>query len=121
MLLLQKLYADQDDLDYQQHAINAFNTVRLKEEETIFSFNKRFSYLYHNVAACGIKMTDEEQSQIYLRALRLHRDPRILYEVKSQYEKLEKGRSKGLTEIQCLLLREEELSQSHDYTIRPTT
>ena len=121
VLLLRKLHADQNDLDYQQHAINAFNTVRLKEEETIFSFNKRFGYLYHNVAACGIKMTDEEQAQIYLRALRLHRDPRILYEVKSQYEKLEKGRSKGLTEIQRLLLHEEELSQSQDYTTRPTT
>ena len=45
----------------------------------------------------------------------------ILYEVKSQYDKLKEGIFKGLTEIQCLLLREEELSQSHDYLMRPTT
>ena len=32
VLLLQKLYADQDDLDYQQHALNAFNTVCLRKK-----------------------------------------------------------------------------------------
>ena len=118
----EKLYADQNDLDYQQHAINAFNTSTSQgRRNNIFLQQKIRLSLPQCIAACGIKMTDEEQAQIYLRALRLHRDPRILYEVKSQYEKLEKGRSKGLTEIQRVLLHEEELGQSQDYTVRPAT
>ena len=99
-------------MDYQQHIMNLFTSIQLKDNESVFDFNKRFHYVYRNVIGSGQQVSEEKRIHIYLRALRQHHDPRILYEVKSMTRDLLAHKSKPISELQRLLLKEEEYSNT---------
>ena len=115
LLLLQDLFANKDDPDYQQHAENLFKSIKLRDNETIFSYNKRFGYLYRNYSGCGTTISETERARLYLRGLQHHTNTNVLYEVKNYIKTLGTRHFQGLTEIQRLLLREEEQSQPYSY------
>ena len=58
LILLRMLFADDKDMDYQQYALNAFRTVSIKPNETVFDFNKRFGILHRNVVSAGLFFSD---------------------------------------------------------------
>ena len=121
LLLLRNLFADQNDPDFKQHAENMFKSIALRDTESIFSYNKRFGYLYRNYTGCGMTMSEQERARIYLRGLQQHPDTRVLFEVKSKLKTLDTVDFEGLTEIQRLLLREEELSANPIFKQPPKT
>ena len=111
ILLIQKLFADKNDPDYKQYAENAFKSIKLRETESIYLYNKRFGYLYRNFSGCGLTMPEVDKARLYLRGLLHHPDTGVIFEVKSHINSLRTSDFKGLTEIQRLLLHEEEQNQ----------
>ena len=118
-MLLQDPFANKNDPDYKQNAENTFKSIKIKETETTFSYNKRFGYLYRNFTGCGLTMSEMERAHIYLQGLQHHQDTRILFEVKDHTKTLDTKEFKGLTEIQRLLLCEEELANPNSYRQPP--
>ena len=108
LMLLRSLFADAKDDDYKNTVINQFLSVRLNPNESVFDFNKRFGYMYRSVVGSGQGVSEKNRLTYYLRALREHREPRILFKVKSYSESLRQGRPLILQDIQQRLIREED-------------
>ena len=87
---------------------NKFNTIKLKDTESIYAFNKRFNYLLQNVTGCGVPISEDKCKTVCLRALRQHPDSKILFEVKAMLKEHNQGVAEPLTDVQRKLLREEE-------------
>ena len=121
MILIQTLFADKDDEDYKQYTENNLKTIALRDGESIFAYNKRFGYLYRNYQGCGLQMNDTEKARIYLRGLKKHPNSALLIEIKSMIKTLNTSAFMGLTEIQRLLLREEEHTQEPTSRQQPRT
>ena len=102
------LFADVEDIDYQQQALNAFRTIKLNTNETIFAFNKRFGVMYCTVISSGQAISDKERIRRYLCALKQHTDSRILYDVKNMLRDYDSGVALTLADVQRQLVREEE-------------
>ena len=123
LMLLRSLFADAEDVDYKISVLNEFQAVKLHETESVFDFSKRFGFLYRAVVGSGQGVPEKERIRYYLRALREHREPRILYEIKERLADHKKGKRQVLQTIQQELIREEEQvkgtssGQVHDQTI----
>ena len=107
-MLLRSLFADAEDPDYQDSVFTTFVTVKLNPNESVFDFTKRFGLLYREVVGSGQGIRERECIRYYLRALREHKEPRILYEVKAKLRAHARGEKLVLQEIQRELMREEE-------------
>ena len=109
--MLRSLFADTDNQDYNELALNDFQMVKLHSNESAFDFNKRFGYLYRAVVGTGQTISEQRRIRHYLRALLEHRNTRILYEVKAKMKELDSGRRLILQKIQSDLVTEEEQSK----------
>lgn len=122
LMHLRSLFADQEDEDYKLRVETDFRTITLRNNEPIFDFNKRFGILYRNMVGANVRMSEKERIGIYLRALRQHKDPTILYDVKNLMRDLEAEHYIPLTDMQRLLVREDDrnsgYSQSDTRTYR---
>ena len=109
LILLQELFATKDDASHKKRVHTAFITATLLPMETVFAFNKRFTYLYRNVTGSGQTIPEHERVQLYLDALKEHQDSRILYEVKMIAHEVTNGtNTRTLSEIQASLVAEED-------------
>ena len=122
LMLLRQLFADTTDLDYQRDTLNTFNSVELQPGESIYRFNRRFKRLYRYVVSSGQQVSEKDRLHMYLRALRQHKDPTILYEVKAKLKDFQHGRPMLLYEVQQDLLQEEERNtgQTHGSSFADT-
>ena len=84
LIMLRNLFADIDDIDFQQNTYNAFCTVTLQPSESVFAFSKRFQTLYRGVVSSGKTINERIKIRYYLHALREHKDMRVLVEVKDR-------------------------------------
>ena len=82
LIMLHNLFANIDDIDFQHNTYIAFCTVTLQPSESVFAFSKRFQTLYQGVVSSGKTINERTKIRYYLRALREHKDTRVLVEVK---------------------------------------
>ena len=108
LMLMRSLFADDKDHDFVRNTLNIFTAIQLKDGESVFNFNRRFSKLYRNVLGCHITIPNDDRLRIYLHALQHHTDSRVLYEVKAMIKDLNNGKPLGISDAQRLILREEE-------------
>ena len=107
LMLLRTFFADAEDIDYTNAVLNQFRTIKLQDNESVFAFSKRFGNNYQAVTASGQSVPERERIRYYLRALREHREPRILFEVKDMLASLDRGEHMHLQDLKQRLIREE--------------
>ena len=119
LICLRAMFADTDDMDYCQHAMNTLMTGQLKDSEHVFTFNWRFSNAHHNLVGSGQTAKEVDWIRVYLRALRQHTNSRILCKVKSMIGDLGTGKCNSLAEMQQVLVKEEENAKSQGCLTEP--
>ena len=110
LMLLRSLFADAEDIDYKTSILNRFQSIKLNDNESVFDFNKRFGLSYRAVIGSGQSLTEREWIYYYLKSLREYKDSNILIEVKGMMADFKAKRPQVLSELQQILVREEELN-----------
>ena len=98
-MLLRTFFEDAKDINYKNEVLNQFRTIQLQDNEMLFAFSKRFGNNYQAVTASGHSFPKRESIRYYLRALKEHREPKILFEVKDRLASLDKGKHMYLQDL----------------------
>ena len=114
LMLLKELYSVKGDKDFQRKAYRELTTLKYKTGP-ILEFNKLFTKKYRNLVGSGIEIPEFERVDMYIQAMKTHKDPMILYHVIKFENAIETDPyAKGLTEVQNFLVKEDDKSHEQD-------